>query len=688
MNFRILALSFLLAALASAQPALRPPAVPLITCDPYFSVWSFADTLTSDWPRHWTGSVQAFASMIRIDGTTYRLMGPSPSDAHALHQSSIRVTPTATAYLFDGHGVAVKMTFLTPLLPKSLGVLSRPVTYLSWEVSSTDAQPHDVSLYIDNSAEIAVNTTAEKVVWSRLQCKGLDVLSIGTQAQPVLGSSGDDLRINWGYFYLASASADGAQEVIAAHNIARKQFAKLGTLPADDDMRMPRSADDEWPVLAKIFRLGHVGASTVSRHVLLAYDDQYSIEFLNRKLRPYWRRNGAEVSDLLTTAEREYDSLKNVCAEFDRRLTHDLTEAGGEQYARLAILAYRQCLAAHKLAVDIDGTPMLFPKENFSNGCISTVDVIYPSAPLFLALSPELMRALLTPVMQYAASSRWHFPFAPHDLGTYPLANGQVYGGGERTEENQMPVEESANLLLLTAALARTEGNASYATHYWHLLERWANYLKQYGVDPESQLCTDDFAGHLAHNANLSVKAILAMASYGTLCEMTGHKEEASRCRKLAHEWAALWQKKADDGDHYRLAFDQPGTWSQKYNLVWDRLLGLNIFPPSVREREIGFYLRHQNRYGLPLDNRKEYTKLDWLIWTATLADKAGDWDSLVAPAYRFANESPTRVPLTDWYWTTDAKQVGFQARSVVGGLFIKVLSLPRLWKAWSGGSQ
>ncbi len=669
---------------ANAQTAFRPPAVPLLAHDPYFSVWSTADQLTDEATRHWTGAVQSLVGLVRVDGQTWRVAGVLPREQVApLPQTGLEVWPTRTIYRFGGQGIGLTLTFLTPALPADLDVLSRPASYVIWEVRSTDGQQHEVSLYLDVSKELVVNVPRQRVVWGRYSVGGTPVLRMGSQQQPVLGESGDDLRIDWGYLYLTAPAASGVAEAATERSAAVRSFLQNGRVPDSDDLESDSGLPNRMPVLAYSAALGKVGAAPVSRHLVLAYDDLFSIEYLHRRLRPYWRRGGAGASDMLLAALREFDALAAKCRRFDEELMADLRSAGGEEYARLCVLAYRQTLAAHKLAAGLDGSPLMFAKENFSNGCIGTVDVIYPSAPFFLVFSPKMLEAQLRPLFEYASLPRWRFPFAPHDLGTYPLANGQVYGGGEISEDRQMPVEESGNMLLLTAALARSGDATALLERYWPLLSRWAAYLKQKGLDPENQLSTDDFMGHLAHNANLSLKATLALGAYGALCERTGRTDEAKTYRETAADFARRWVQLAGDGDHFRLAFDAPGTWSQKYNLVWDRLLELDLFPAEVARKEVAFYKTKQGRYGLPLDSRKSLTKLDWLLWTATLAESPADFELFLHPVYRFI-ETPNRVPLADGHWTDDARQRNkAQARSVVGGVFIKMLATPAIRDKW-----
>ena len=682
------------ALMVCAQPPgqHRPPAVPLITNNPYFSVWSMGDQLTSSPTKHWSEAVQPMTGLIRIDGKPYRWMGIStrearlPADIPVMRQDSLQVTPLHSRYTFSAGGVELKVTFFTPLFPEDLDVMSRPVTYLTWSARSTDGGNHRADLLLDISPQMAVNENGQRVTWGRSRVGKMAVLSVGSQEQAELHQSGDRIRIDWGYFRLGVP--DDLQGMTQLSTSAVAQFIAKGGLDGVDDLEMPRAATStrgSAAHLSVMVPLGSVGSEAITRHVLLAYTQADAIEYLGRRLRQYWQRNGMSTGEMLARAEQEYASLEERGNSFDARLMKDMETVGGADYEYLTSLVFRQTIAAHELVADLDGTPMLFSKENDSNGCIDTVDVTYPSSPFFLLFNPKLLEAQLEPVMRYASLPRWKFPFAPHDLGQFPLADGQVYGGGEVNEIDQMPVEESGNLILMVAALGKSEGNWDFARHYMPQLTKWAVYLEQKGMDPENQLSTDDFAGHLAHNANLSIKAIEALGAFVLIARNTGHADLAEHYEKSVRGMPAKWQEMAREGDHYKLAFDKNNTWSQKYNLVWDQILGLNLFPKEIMHTEWAFYARHFEPSGLPLDSRKTITKLDWEVWTGTLADDPKLFQDLLHRLVTWADTTPSRVPTTDYYDTVSGSRIGFQARSVVGGVFIKALlddDTAKKWKA------
>ncbi len=309
-------------------PAFRPPAVPLVTSDPYLSVWSMADRLTDDSTRHWTRRPHPLVSVIGIDGEYFRLMGAEPKNLPAMKQVEVRVLPTRTIYDFDDGRVHVTLTFMTPALPAELDILARPLTYLTWDVRTVDQQAHEVSILESTSALLTVNSPERQVEWARTKTGGLTVLRAGAAEPTLLQPTGDDTRINWGHLYVAAPSATcraaiGPGAALIDHFVTRK------TLPDHIDRGMPRAAEDRPPTLAFEFDLGTVRSNRVSRHLMIAYDELYAIKFLGQKLRPYWRRNGAGPDDLLRAAEHDYEGLVGRCEAFDAELMADLTKSGG-----------------------------------------------------------------------------------------------------------------------------------------------------------------------------------------------------------------------------------------------------------------------------------------------------------------------------------------------------------------------
>jgi hypothetical protein len=574
-------------------------------------------------------------------------------------QKSVTLNATQTAYTFTCGKVDLDLTFTSPLLINDLTILSRPVSYINSKVKSNDGAQHAVQLYFGASTDIATNVPSQVIKAQKYTAGGLTILKAGTVDQPVLKKKGDDLRIDWGYMYVATpSSASVKQSVAAAVGDMSKVFKPAaGSLPGGKHLMLNTIAD-----------MGTIGDKAKEQLIVMGYDDLYSIQYFQQNLKPWWKEgNTSTIEQQLSTAVKDYTAVIEKCKVVNEVIYNDALKAGGEKYAKLCELAYRQSIAAHKLVKSPQGEMLFLSKENFSNGSINTVDITYPSAPLYLAYNPELLKGMMNGIYYYSESGKWKKPFPAHDLGTYPLANGQTYG-------EDMPVEECGNMVILTAAIAKAEGNANYAKKHWNTLKIWADFLSREGFDPANQLCTDDFAGHLARNTNLSMKAIVALGGYIQMANQLGDKAEAAKYTPIAKEMVTKWMDMARDGDHYALTFSNKGTWSQKYNLVWDKVLGMNLFPQEVYDTEVKYYLTKQNEFGLPLDSRATYTKSDWVLWTSVLASNPKDFEAIINPMFKYATETSSRVPISDWHQTKTGKMVGFQARSVVGGYFIKVL--------------
>lgn len=581
-------------------------------------------------------------------------------DIEMAEQKSVDINPTQTIYSFTCGKADLQLTFTSPLLITDLALLSRPVSYITYKVRSNDGKPHAIKVFFSASADVARNKPSQPVIAQKSATPTLSILKAGTVEQPILQKKGDDLRIDWGYMYVAVPAS--------AHSIqyTGSSLDAPGSFVSNDTQTKAEQGVDI--VLNTVLPFGMVGSTAVENFMEMGYDEINPIQYFHVDLSPWWQTDSLKtIVQVLEKSAVDYPAVLKRCRAFNDSLYKETADAGGEKYAQLCVLAYRQSIAAHALVKSPQGEILWLSKENFSNGSINTVDVTYPSAPLYLVYNPVLLEGMLNGIFYFSESGNFKDNFAAHDLGTYPLANGQTYGEG-------MPVEESGNMIILTAAIARAEGNANYAKPHWKTLSRWVNYLVNEGFDPKNQLCTDDFAGHLARNANLSVKAIVGIACYAQLAAQLGEPDTAAKYREISKGMVDKWVQLSMDNDHSSLTFENPGTWSQKYNMVWDKVLSLKLFPPEVYDREIRFYLTKQNEFGLPLDSRKTYTKSDWILWSATLTDNQKDFEALIDPVYKYAVETPTRVPLSDWHETIDGKQIGFQARSVVGGYFMKLL--------------
>lgn len=625
-------------------------------------------------------SVKIDASLLHqgenvLSAHCYNTMGGAYVD-FGLYYSSLReavqkdcvVMPTSTYYTFRCGGVDLALVFTAPQVITDLDLFTTPINYISYQVRSNDGNEHEVQLYLDATSEHVVRNTGQNTNTRKLNSASLTYLRTGNVQQNVMNHGGD--VIDWGYLYLAKDTTSRKTFGLDQQQNLMSEFVKTGNVSAAKTSQT--SPAGRYPALAYVDSLGTIGNDAVSDFTMIGYDDTYSIEYHGLRRKGYWAHNGTvTIQERFEYMYANYDSIMNLCRQQDLQIYEDAYDCGGTKYAEICCAVYRQANAAHKLITDRNGFLMYMSKENTSGGFINTLDVTYPSSPLYLVYNPALIKAMLTPIYEHSYLGKWTKNFANHDMGGYPKANGQTYGG-------DMPVEESGNILILTAIIARLDGDLDYVKRYWNIMTRWTDYLVENGKDPANQLCTDDFMGRSERNTNLAIKAIMGVASYSELARMLGMTDVADEYWKKVEEMARYWQANAHStvgGSHYLLNFGADGsTWSTKYNLIWDKIWSWNIFR-IVRTRELSFYQKKMTQYGLPLDNRYYNCKNDWHMWVAAMTETRSAMNTYINPMWRFINTCPTRVPVTDCHSCNNAGRTLFHARSVVGGYWMPVFT-------------
>jgi hypothetical protein len=692
---------------AAAGPAtdpIRPPAAPLAVRGPYLSTWLPATVLPGTWQQFWTGHTTAMGGIARIDGISYMFMGdPSivlqvpngdsgtPSTVQgferALDQVLLEVTPTRSRFHLQGGGVGLVVEFLSPVEAGDLRRQSIPMSYVLMTASSLDGAAHDVQIYADISGEWVSGDDSQVITWAPVQVPyaggTLQVWTVQLQNQQPLTEQ--DQQAAWGSMVWAAQNPRGSPALTFQSGqdvVVRAQFVNNGKLTNGNDPNY-RAISDNWPVFGFCADLGQVTRSPVTVPVSIGQVRTPAVSYLGANLQPWWSSEFSSWQGMLAFFHDDLAAAQRRADGVDGSITGDAEGAGGKPYAGLCDLSLRQAYGGTELVVSPDGGAWAFLKEISSDGNVSTVDVLYPASPAWIYADPGYLGLLIEPLLAYAETGGWPQKFAEHDLGSaYPVASGHNNG-----QEEDMPVEESGNMLIMAAAYLRqvpaTTGRA-FATAHYQILKQWADYLVANLPDPGYQNQTDDFAGSIAHSVNLAIKGIIAVAAMGQIATLAGNAADAASYRAQAAQFMPYWLANAQDpsGRHLDLTYNGNdggnGTWGTTYNAYADRLLGTGLIPASILAEQAAWYQGVSNQFGVPLQVPHSYAKSDWEMLTAAWLSDYPIKQELIDREYAYAHTTPSRVPFSDLYDTISGDQVGFQARPVQGGIFALLALLKR----------
>ena len=466
----------------------------------------------------------------------------------------------------------------------------------------------------------------------------------------------------------------------------RNQFGTAGTLVSSSDSTPPAVNSSE-PAFAFAFDFGSTADSTsfVIGHVrtpLISYGSSAT------PLLPWWTKTWSTSQEMTAAFITGAPSARQRAVALDAQIQTDATAAAGSGYAAACALALRQCYGGMELAIGPNGDPWLLGKEISSDGDTNTVDIFDQAFLAWLYLDPDLIPLVMAPILDWCASPAWQeaaWPESPppyycvHDLGVYPVAAGRAPGNGE-----QMPIEESAGMLIMAAAYANMVGAsaaAPFLSQWQTLWTQWANYLVPQVPTPSTQLCTDDWAPYATStgSVNLGIKAIIGLAAAAEIATILDDTTNATTWWDAAtnnvDQWVTL-STDATTGTNLNVVQGATGTWSCVYNAYYQAVIGVSLVPEQVAANEASFYLNQLttsgNPYGIELETGAgNLNKVAWLFYLPAWLASYPIADALMSCNVAYINDTTSLVPYGDRYNTMTGVEVsGIEAHPTLGAVF------------------
>ena len=672
---------------------VRPPSVPLAVSSPYLSTWLPATDLTSTVPQFWYGSNRGLAGLIAIDGKVYAWAGqPEINGAAAapLTQTSLRVTATRSVFTLTAGGVELTAEWLSPIEPDDLKRESLPFTLLTVEVRATDGASHDVRVYADITGEWASSDESDVITWDATTTGRNRYWSVQLQTPDPLTE--DTQMANWGSAIWGSPLAQNQTYQSGYAADVRDRFASAGSLAGTNDTGF-RAVDDDQPVFAFASDLGPVGGdqgrsvSFVIGHVrtpLISYGADAT------PILPWWSTYWPDWTGAADFFLADAAAARTRAAALDAKIEGASTRAAGVGYSAITALAARQCYGGFEVAVGPDGQPWVFGKEISSDGDVNSVDIWDQAYLMWLWLDPALIPLWMDPVLAWCASPGWQdeslwadIPswedaqtrYCVHDLGVYPVAPGRAPGNGE-----QMPIEESAGMLIMAASYARRVGPEiarPFLRQWQQLWTQWAQYLLTQVPTPATQLTTDDWAPVYltpAGGTNLGIKAIIGLAAAGQIAAILGDEANATAWSQAAKDNVEPWVTLSLDpsGGYLNLEQGAAGTWTTVYNAFYEEVIGEKLVPEDVKALQAEFYLTQLEPYGLPLQtDAGDLSKVAWNLYIPAWLRDYPVAAELLGRDVAYVNDTPSLVPYGDRYNTGTAVEVtGVKAHPTLGAVY------------------